>query len=1126
MSFSLGEYQDIFLEEADEQLQELNESLLKMEKDAEDEETINSIFRAAHSLKSSAAFVGLNDLSELAHKMENLLQGVRDKTMRITPEIIDLLFKCFDNINAVIGAVSEGRKPDADLSGIIREIAAAAEKAKQSSGSASSIGMSQNSGEKKDDVNVKTSFNDQEKKALKKGLDSGLDCLEITVFIENDAPMKWAKAHLILNNLKNIGQIIKTIPDENNLTDSSIKSFVKFIILTDDSLDVVNNACDIDLVYRIDVVKISLLKKDNKYILTFGDKRTLSESSNSVEEFVSQAQTQNNSEKRNSNPEVKQSPVEKEQRISAQVASQTETQSETKKDPANTNAKRNAPVLRTVKVSVDKLDDLLNNVGELVIANSGFFKLYEELKKFNTDKALTNEFKNRMEQMARIAKDLQSGIMKTRMVPIGEVFSRFQRLIRDLSKEVNKKVQLVTKGEDTELDKKVIDVIGEPLMHMIRNSVDHGIESPEDRAKQGKADLATVTLSAYQGGNQIYVEVIDDGKGLNIEAIKRKAIARELTTAEALVNMDDNDIYNFIFQAGFSTAETITDVSGRGVGMNVVKEVVQEMGGSITIESELGVGTKFIMAFPLTLAIIPAIMVVVKKETYAIPLTDVIETINIDLNDITTIEGHEVINLRGEILSLLRLSHFVGVDKDFENENEIPVIVVGYANRKIGLLVDKIDGKLEIVIKSLDMNYMNVEGLAGASILGDGSISLILDVSSMISKVINEQEKLSREDKKSAKAFKRRDAEPVAAQPPVVMQKPKIEPSRAVPERSSVKKEPEILPSKSTPTRTISQSSVSTTTRDLPIRKEPEKPVERKPIDDPDLLDKNKTTARRVEAIVKKVETMKEEKPIEVKKEVYSKEALYSKQTSPVQAAAEEDVSDKVKEALKNFRSELKDNVDSNIKKAEPIDHIKKNLAIEDDDIKKIHVMANVGITQAADSLSKIVKKRIDLAIPQVRLLPNSKVTTAIGSADEKYIGVYMNLSGDISGKILLAVPEESAFTLIDDLYNLENGQTKSFDEDGNSALREVTNIVGSSVINSFAERTAMSILPTVPIIIQGGMAEIISKILPQENLNDGYALLMETDFYYQDDQVVGHLLILPDVSSIKKLVENLREDE
>ena len=679
MAFSLGEYQDIFLEEADDQLRELNQNLLSLEKDPGDEDTINNIFRAAHSLKSSAAFVGLNDLSDLAHKMENLFQGIRDKTMAATPEIISVLFECFDMISSVIDTVSQGETPDHDLSGLIAKI-----KRISASGvtEPASSAPSRPAAETKpaEDAFPKITFDGEEKKALKRGFDGGKVCYEIIVMIDPNAQMRWVKAQLILANLEHLGIVVKTLPGQGDINDDVLKDVFRVVFLTNSSFEEIEKACAIDLILEVGVREISLVPKDGKYVLKLGDKSVLfKESAESAPAVVVSAPV--------SSPVIEDADV-----IDAHddVAVDDEHADDDKRK-----GDRKGTVLKTVKVSVDKLDQLLNNVGELVIANSGFYRLYEDLRRLDADKTVINEFKNRMEQMSRIAKDLQSGIMKTRMVQIGQVFSRFNRLVRDLAIECDKDVVLVIKGEDTELDKKVIDVIGEPLMHLIRNSMDHGLESREERASMQKAEQCTVTLNAHQAGNQIFVEVSDDGRGLNAAKIRKKALEKGLVTPEVLSNMDDEDVYNFIFQPGFSTAEKVSDISGRGVGMNVVKETVSELNGTVSIETEPGMGTRFIMAFPLTLAIIPAIMVKVQREMYAIPLSDVIETIKISNDDITTIEGHEVINLRGEILSLLRLNKFVGIASALDATMKIPVVVVGYGNRKIGLIVDFLEGKQE-----------------------------------------------------------------------------------------------------------------------------------------------------------------------------------------------------------------------------------------------------------------------------------------------------------------------------------------------------------------------------------------------------------------------------------------------
>ncbi|HOF14514.1 MAG TPA: Hpt domain-containing protein, partial [Spirochaetota bacterium] len=452
MGFSLGEYQDIFLEEADEQLQELNANLLQLEKNPSDEDIINNIFRAAHSLKSSAAFVGLTDLSDLAHKMENLLQGIRDKVMEITPSIVDVLFQCFDVINEVIHEVSAGNQPTRDFTGLIKKIE----------------GVSthfENPAEKKEQpVTRKIQLPASIVKDIRDGINNGLSCCEISITLDTDAAMKSLKVQLVLANLEKIGDVLVTIPAIEEVALPGFNNCVQIILLTNASVDEIRKACEVDQVIRIDLRKIELIKKDNKVALKYHPQETL------FEEKQEAAPKQ---------PDFDEDMVPDEE----------------EKDEIIIRSKEDKKTvqLRTVKVSVDKLDQLLNNVGELVIANSGFYKLYEEMRRFSVEKTIINEFKNRMEQMSRIAKDLQSGIMKTRMVPIGQVFTRFNRLVRDLAKEFDKKVIMEIKGEETELDKKVIDVIGEPLMHLIRNAVDHGIESVEERRQLKKPDVATIT---------------------------------------------------------------------------------------------------------------------------------------------------------------------------------------------------------------------------------------------------------------------------------------------------------------------------------------------------------------------------------------------------------------------------------------------------------------------------------------------------------------------------------------------------------------------------------------------------------------------------------------------------------
>ena len=1060
MPFSIGEYQDIFLEEADEQLQELNQSLLLLEKNPKhvDDDTINSIFRTAHSLKSSAAFVGLNDLSDLAHHMENLLQGVRDKTMSMTPEIIEVLFQCFDMINSIINSVSRGEEPKQDLSGTIKKIKGLIDGSKSGQKTATPTLSKEKSVAAAERSSIdslpKIQFEQKDISAINNTLKSGKLCYELDIYIESNAQMKWIKAQLIINNIQQLGDVIKSIPSAEEITQDWDENIFRIVFATDQSIEKIKVASDIDLVYKVDLRKITIsVNKDKKTALKINAVETLSEDNNDSGAVINLTESKVSEIISTNEPEIEEEHGD-------------EAFGRRKEDNKSVS-------LKIVKVSVDKLDLLLNTVGELVIANSGFFRLYDDLKKSEIDKSIVGEFKNRMDQMSRIAKDLQSGIMKTRMVPIGQVLSRFKRPVRDLAKEFNKMINFVIKGEETELDKKVIDVIGEPLLHLLRNCIDHGVESQEERRRLGKAEEATVTINAYQGGNQIFVEVGDDGRGLNIERIKKKALERDLVKLEMLENMDNEDIVDFIFRPGFSTAEVITDISGRGVGMNVVKETVNELNGNVRIETEPGMGTNFVLSFPLTLAIIPAIMVKVAKEIYSIPLPDVIETIKIIQSDITTIESREVINLRGEILSLLRLNEFIGVKNTHPDNTKIPVVIVGYGNRKIGVIVDSLEGKQEIVIKSLEENYKNIDGLSGASILGDGSICLILDIASMINKVISDEEKLNRQKKSM-----------------------KMDESDLM-EESDLTKEKEFQDT----VDKIKRAELNTETK-------------QKTATDKSKSEVNKTVRKQLEIDLRKEDD-----------EDIAEDIIFMKDEEPDKEieVSDDHIEQKVKDSLSEFKRELEENVKNNIE-LDQDEQILKSMNIAKEDIEKINVIANVGIANAAESLSKILDKSVSLSIPEVEIIPIKDLAKTIGDIDTVYVGVFMPIMGDVNGAVLFSFTEESGFELIDMLYGLSTGKTKILDQDGESALKEVTNIIGSAMINILSEKIDLSIRPDIPTIIHDYIQSTIDSILIQNNIAGDYALSMNTYFYYHDDRILGKLLILSETESLKKMIQKLKE--
>jgi two-component system chemotaxis sensor kinase CheA len=534
--------------------------------------------------------------------------------------------------------------------------------------------------------------------------------------------------------------------------------------------------------------------------------------------------------------------------------------------------------------------------------------------------------------------------------------------------------------------------------------------------------------------------------------------------------------------------------------MNVVKEIVSELNGNVTIETEPSMGTRFVMSFPLTLAIIPAIMVKVVREMYAIPLSDVIETIKISTSDIQTIEGHEVINLRGEILSLLRLNRFMRIKSALGPDQKIPVVVVGYGNRKIGLMVDYLEGKQEIVIKSLEQNYKTVEGLAGASILGDGSICLILDISSMMNKVITEQEMMSDRDRVKLRAgeyFDEADYETAVVEE-MGHEKPALTVERPA-ERS--REEKPVVAERTVwekPAESVKAEPVPAARREE-AKARPAAPV---------------PPARGKSAVDSEIENEEDFKIIDEEVTVAARPA----------APGDDEIERRVKETLHKFKDELRENIQSTLEKSKPDDYIKEALQMNDDDLDRVRILANMGITHAAENLSKILNKQIDLTIPDVRFIRIDRIPETIGNIDSVYIGVYMPLMGDIKGTILFSFGEESGFDLIDTLWGTETGKTRELTEDGESSLKELGNIVGSSVINVIAEKINMAIKPTVPTVTHDYMQATLDSILIMHSIKSDYALIMETDFFYGDDRVIGNMLILPDTESLKLIVEKLRQ--
>lgn len=664
----MSQYMDMFLEESLENLQTLNENLLKLEKSPEDSETINTIFRVAHTLKGMAGSMGFTNIAELTHKMENVLDKFRSGILKVTSDVLTILFNCLDILENMVDNVKEGSDEVIEIESIINSldniekgnrVVITTDSPKSSN---SAVNINATNGAAFDlnvyDINIIDQAHQRNYFVYKIGVNLNKDCL-----------LKSARAFLVYKTLEDIGEIVKTIPSSEDLEQENFDfSFSVMLISMKSSEEVKKLVLNIS---EISSVYVDEIKQETKP----------QNADDTIEELVELKNTEN----------VK-----------------------VLKDDDKTTKKAH----QSVRVDLERLDKLMNLVGELVIQRTRLEQLSDGNK--------VTELHETLEQVGRISSDLQDLVMKVRMLPVERVFNRFPRLVRDLSQELNKEIEFIIKGENTELDRTVIDEIGEPLVHLIRNCADHGIESAEERIKNGKNSKGTIKLTAYQEGNKAVIKVEDDGKGLDVEKIKKKAINSGINVD----GMNTNDIKNLVFIQGFSTSDKVTDVSGRGVGMDVVKTKISALGGTIELISEQGKGTSVIIKLPLTLSIIQALLVKVGNECLAISLGFVDKVINIKESDIKYTNNKEVILYRNSVIPVLRLSEKLNL-KSAESTAKF-VVIVNVGEKAVGLIVDSLLGQQEIVIKQLGEILKNLKEYVGATILGDGLVTLILDVAALV----------------------------------------------------------------------------------------------------------------------------------------------------------------------------------------------------------------------------------------------------------------------------------------------------------------------------------------------------------------------------------------------------------
>ena len=709
----MEEYRALFLAEARDYLQGMTDHLLHMEKDPGDAAHLTEVFRSAHSLKGMAGTMGYNLISGLTHKMETLLDSLRGGHTKVETEMVSLLFEAVDLVQLMVNNLDRqadytetvlelehkllawlDREPGLEPVPVKQNINQLAVKDPDKG---TSGGGSQTFN--KDVQN----FNEYEKEMLKDAMLKGKSILHIHVRLLEGSLLKAVRAYMIYKAVEDQGDIIKTEPCMPELEEGQFeRDFSLFVVGLPDHDELRRSIEGISEVEKVHVVPL------------VPDWEPEMEIAATAAVFVS--------------PEGDTPAIS-----TADLPLEQEYQPPSTSDMANRLAiprdnKEKAPTLaraaeKTVRVETAKLDILVNLVGELVINRTRVLELGK-----GADKEL---LEGSLEQLKRITNDLQSAVMTLRMFPIKQVFHRFPRMVRDLAIGQNKEVELVITGEDTELDRTIVNQVGDPLVHLLRNAVDHGIETPEERKAKGKNPAGRIVLEAHHEGSHVVVSVSDDGKGIDPEAIKKKVLEKGIVSSQELEIMNGSELVNLIFRSGFSTSETVTDISGRGVGMDVVKTSVEAINGTVELKSEIDKGSHFVLRLPLTLAIIHALMVKAGNEIYAIPIEAILENIFVEPDEIRTVNRDRVITLREEVLPLSSLSESLGMGT-FKQRKMYPVVVVRAGNKKAGLIVDDLLGQQEIVIKSLSKFVDGIRGIAGATVLGDGRVALILDVATLL----------------------------------------------------------------------------------------------------------------------------------------------------------------------------------------------------------------------------------------------------------------------------------------------------------------------------------------------------------------------------------------------------------
>jgi len=698
----VSQYLDIFIDETSGHIQSLSDNIMELEKEPDNKDVVNEIFRAAHSLKGMAGTMGFKRMQRLTHDMENVFQEVRNDNVKVNSNLIDILFKCLDAIEGYLDTVkatsNEGEEENEALIKLLNDYLAGAEggegapaeaaPAEAAPAEAAPEGAADGPLYKRIPVDPE----------LCEKLKGEKQLYGFTIHINKECLLKAARAFLVFKAVEEFGQIMAFDPSSGDIEDENFEFDFSFILSSESELEpIIESIKSVSEIDSVEAEKVTGEMYEKK-----------------AEEPAAEAPA----------PEATPAPAAAAPPAPApekKPAAASAAKSGGKNQPAN------KPVTsRTIRVDIEKLDALMNQVSELIIAKNSLASQSNASGEIDHQTLHEN-----IEYLERITTNLHESVMKVRMVPIESVVAKFPRMIRDLDRKLNKPMELVMTGEDTELDRTVVDQLGDPLQHLLRNSADHGIESPEDRKAAGKPEKGTIFLNAFQEGNNVIIEVGDDGAGINTDKVRDKAVERGLVTPEEAENLTQKEIIDFLFMPSFSMAKQITDISGRGVGLDVVKSNIEALGGDVSVKSVMGEGSTFTVRLPLTLAIIQALMVEIRDEKYAIALASIMNIENIPVSEIKYVESKEVIHLRGQVIPLIHLDKILDFEPKESEEDTMTVVICKKGDTLGGIIVDNLIGQLEIVIKSLG-KLDNNKLISGATILGDGEIAMILDVNAVI----------------------------------------------------------------------------------------------------------------------------------------------------------------------------------------------------------------------------------------------------------------------------------------------------------------------------------------------------------------------------------------------------------